>query len=473
LRDFGEIRAYIKLHFDDHIRKIQDLLRQPSISAENLGIRECAELVRQRLHDLGCGEAEIVETHGNPVVYGEYDASAEKTLIVYMMYDTQPFTNEAWTYPPLEGRLVEIEPLGVCMIGRGAFNTKGPLVAFLNALESVLAIDKNLPVNLKFVIEGEEELGSQHLPQFIEKYEHSLRDADAVFFPYASQDAKGKVKIHLGVKGIVYFELECSGRAWGRGPTQFDVHGSNKAWVDSPSWRLVHALSTLTSIDGNHVLIDDFYNNVAPPTKEDLELVEKLASSFDEETIKETEKIYRFIDDARGRDLLLRYLYSTTLNIDGIWAGCTGSGMKTVLPHKATAKLDVRLVPDQRPEEIIPKIRKHLDRHGYDDIKVSPLPAQYDWSRTSAKEPIIQALKRTYEAMGYEPEIWPCLGGSAPFYLFSKKPLQLPFAMGGLGHGARAHSPDEYLLVRGKDKIAGLASLEESYVRILYDFARR
>jgi acetylornithine deacetylase/succinyl-diaminopimelate desuccinylase-like protein len=421
---------------------------------------------------LGCREAKLVETTGNPIVYGEYDASAQNTLIVYMMYDTQPFTNEVWTYPPLEGKLVEIEPLGVCMIGRGAFNTKGPLAAFLNAVESILAIEKNLPVNLKFVAEGEEELGSKHLPEFIQRYGQSLKDADAVFFPFASQDVKGKVKIYLGVKGIVYLELECSGGAWGKGPTQFDIHSSNKAWADSPTWRLIHALSTMTSADGNRVLIDGFYENVAPPTEEDLELVGKLASSFDEVAIKEAEKIYRFIDDLHGRDLVLKYLYSTTLNVDGIWSGYTGPGTKTVLPHRATAKLDVRLIPDQSPDEIIPKIRRHLDNHRYNDIIISPLPGQYDWSKTSANQPIIRALKRTYEALGYEPEIWPHLAGSAPFCLFNKNPLQLPFAMGGLGHGGRAHSPDEYLVVRGKGKIAGLASLEESYARILYDFAR-
>lgn len=212
---------------------------------------------------LGCKDARLVETSGNPVVYGFYDADAEKTVIIYMMHDTQPVDEPGWIVPPLERHVVETKPFGKCLVARGAINTKGELGAFLNACESIKAVGEEIPLNLIFVAEGEEELGSRHLPEFINKYMDKLKEADAVFFPTADQDEKGKVQMTLGVKGIVYFELELNGKSWGYGPTEFDIHRSNKAWVDSPALRMIQALSTLTTKDGNKALVKGLYENVA------------------------------------------------------------------------------------------------------------------------------------------------------------------------------------------------------------------
>ena len=467
-----KVYDHIDLNHESHVMKVQELLRQPSVSAENYGIRECAELLERYFRDLGCESTEIVETDGNPVVYGKYDAGARKTVIIYMMYDTQPVIGENWISPPLEARTVDIPPFGECIVARGAINTKGPLRAFLNAMESVKVVGEELPVNLKFVAEGEEELGSVHLPQFVRKYKDKLEDADAVFFPGAAQDQKGTVRMSLGVKGIVYFELECSGKLWRKGPTEYDVHSGNKAWVDSPVWRMIRALSTMTSKDGNKILIDKWYENVKPPSREDLELVDRLAKTFDEQTVKDMIKVERFIDNLHGKKLLLKYLYSTTLNVDGIWGGYTGPGTKTVLPYKVTVKMDVRLVPNQRPSEALPKIRRHLDRMGYKDIFIRKLEAGYSWAKTSVKEPLAQAAIQAYRSFGCEPEVWPHMGGSAPFYLFNQGPLYLPFVGGGLGHGGMAHSPNEYFVVEGNEKVGGLAKCEKSYVAILDAYSR-
>jgi acetylornithine deacetylase/succinyl-diaminopimelate desuccinylase-like protein len=274
----------------------------------------------------------------------------------------------------------------------------------------------------------------------------------------------------LGYKGIEYIELECSGKLWGRGPTEFDIHSSHKSWIDSPAWRMIHALTTMTSKDGNKVLIEGWYDNVKPPSEEDLELINKLAETFDEEIVKRELRTHRFINDLHGKDLLMQYLYSTTLNIDGIWSGYTGPGPKTVLPHKITVKLDARLVPNQSPEEIIPKIRQHLDKHGYTDIIIGPMDP-YDWSKTSLKETIVQAAIQAYRKLGYEPEIWPLSAGSVPYHLFNRKPLHLPFIDAGLGHGGRAHAPDEYFVIEGNDRVAGLAGCEKSFVMMLDTFA--
>lgn len=463
---------YVDQRYQDHLRKLQEFVRQPSISAENRGVRECAELVRKYLVDLGCKDARLVETSGHPVVYGFYDAGAGKTIIVYLMYDTQPVDDPGWSVPPLEGRIVDVEPFGKCLVARGAINTKGELRAFLNACESIRAVGEEIPVNLMFVAEGEEELGSRHLPEFIRKYSSELKKAHAVFFPLAEQNQKGKVEMELGVKGIVYFELELHGKAWGHGPTQFDIHGSNKAWVDSPAWRMVQALSTMTTKDGNRVLIDGFYENVAPPSSDDMHLLSKLEKTFDEDSTKDLMKIEKFINDAHGKEALLKYLYSPTLNIDGIWSGYIGPGTKTVLPYRITAKVDVRLVPNMTVDEVIPKIRSHLDKHGFEEIKIVEFEEGYGWAKTSIEDPVAQAVLKAYREFGHEPEIWPHIAGSAPFCMFNRDPLNLPFVIGGLGHGGRAHAPNEYLVVEEEGPTGGLRTLEKSYVAILDNLSK-
>lgn len=463
---------HIEQNIDRHISRLQELVRQPSISAENLGIKECAELVRSYFDEIGCQETKIVPTSGHPVAYGNYDAGADKTIIVYLMYDTQPVDEPGWTVPPLEGRIIDLPDLGKCLVARGIWNTKGELAAFINACTSIKETGQIPPVNLVFVAEGEEELGSRHLPEFINKYASELSKADAVFFPWASQNQKGKLILYLGVKGIVYFELELSGAEWGYGPTEFDIHGSNKAWVDSPALRMVQALSTMTSRDGNTVTIDGFYENVAPPSEEDLALLGKLQYSFEEEPAKESMKVRRLIGDTHGIEVLKKYLYSPTLNIDGIWSGYTGPGTKTVLPWKITVKMDVRLVPNMNVEEILPKIRQHLDRHGFREIKLRNLEEGYGWAKTSAKSAASKALIASFREFDYEPEVWPHLAGSAPFCMFNREPLNLPFVAGGLGHGGRAHAPNEYLVIEERPPIAGLATMEKSYISILENFAK-
>lgn len=462
-----KIFDYVDDHYPEHLSQLQELLRQPSISAENRGIHECAELLKGYFNALGCKESRIVETSGHPVVFGTYDAGADKTIVVYLMYDTQPVDDPGWTVPPLGGRVVDLDPFGKCIVSRGAINTKGELRAFLNACESIIAVGEPIPVNLIFVAEGEEELGSRHLPEFIEQYMSEMQRADAVFFPSADQNQNGKVTMSLGVKGIVYFELELDGNTWGFGPTEYDIHGSNKAWVDSPAWRMVQALSSMTTTDGNTVLIEGFYENVVPPSAEDKALLNELEQTFDEEADKELMKVDRFINDVHGREALLKYLYSPTLNIDGIWSGYIDPGTKTVLPYKITAKVDVRLVPDMTVSEVTPKIRQHLNSHGFHEITIRELESGYGWSKTSIQEPAAQALVKTYRDFGFAPEIWPHVAGSAPFCMFNRAPLNLPFVMGGIGHGGRAHAPNEYLVVEEGGPTGGLATLEKSYVSIL------
>ncbi|MCC2629729.1 MAG: hypothetical protein K0S14_3379 [Thermomicrobiales bacterium] len=336
--------ARIDERLEADILRLQTFVRQPSISAEGFGIRECAELLRGYLAAIGCDPAEVVETQGHPVVYGERWVSAPRTLLIYLMYDTQPVSGENWSVPPLEGKIVQQPPFGRCLVARGAKNSKGPLRAFLNAVEAIQEVTGTLPVNLLFVAEGEEELGSPNLPWFVDHYGGRLATADAALHPYALQEPDGRVLIWPGTKGLLYVEIEASGERWGRGPRAYDIHASQKSIVDSPAWRLIAALSTLVAVDGNSVAVDGFYDNVRPPTAAEESAVQTLAETFGLEPFKQLWQVDAFLDEETTVGLLRRYFFTPTLNLDGIWGGYTGPGSKTVLPHQATAKLDARLV---------------------------------------------------------------------------------------------------------------------------------
>ncbi|HYC61997.1 MAG TPA: M20/M25/M40 family metallo-hydrolase [Thermoanaerobaculia bacterium] len=463
-----KIYAYIDAHREQHLANVRRWLRQRSISAQNDGIREMATMLRDDLKKIGFHEAEIAETSGHPGVFGYLDAGAPKTLLVYMMYDVQPVEPEAWHVKPFDAALVDHE-LGRVLMARGAVNQKGPQRAFLNAIESILAVDKKLPVNLMVLAEGEEELGSPHMPELIAKYEQRLRTASGVVFPFPSQDRTGAVTLNLGVKGILYFELEAKGGDRG-GPVGAEVHGSTKALIDSPALRLIQALSTLTSRDGNTIAIPGYYDAIRPPNAEEQSLYKAMLPSFTarEAGMKQSLDVRRWIENWGGEKALLQYLHNTTLNVDGIWSGYTGPGTKTILPHKATAKVDSRLVPDQTPEEALRLIREHLDRNGFADLEIRRLGG-YPPAQSSVTAPLIRTAIGVYNKYGLTPSVSPRLAGSAPYYLFTER-LGLPMLAGGIGIGSGAHAPDEYLLVEAKpgSKLAGLAESEKFFVDLVF-----
>lgn len=467
--DHARVYAHIQAHQPEHVAELQRWLRQPSISAQNVGVREMAELLRGDLLALGFREAELVSTAGHPGVFGFYDAGAPRTLLVYMMYDVQPVEPADWRSPPFAAAVVEHE-LGRVLMGRGAVNQKGPERAFLNAVASIIAVEGKLPVNLFIAAEGEEELGSPHYPQVVAPYAERLRTALGTFFPFPSQNPLGETALPLGVKGISYWELEARGSAAG-GPTQAEIHGSFKAIVDSPVWRLVQALATLTSADGNTIAVQGYADAVRPPNAEERSLLRGMLASWDEQTIKRVMGVERWIDGISGEEALVRYLCTPTLNIDGIWAGYTGEGTKTILPHLATAKVDSRLVPNQQPQEALRLVREHLDRNGFSDIAIRELSG-YPPAQSSVTSSLVQAAIGVYNKYGKTPLVQPRLAGSAPYYVFTDT-LGLPTVMGGLGHGSGAHAPNEYLVIEPKagSTIAGLAEMEMAYADLLYALA--
>ncbi len=477
--DFSSIAAYadnhdaIYAHIDAnlprHLEAIQRWLRQPSISAQDVGIGEMAGMLRQDLEDLGFGEAELVPTDGHPGVWGYYDAGAEKTLVVYLMYDVQPVNPEDWQSPPFAAELIDHD-LGRVLMARGATNQKGPQRAFLNALESIIEINGTLPVNVMVAAEGEEELGSPHYPQIIDAYEERLRTADGVLFPFNSQTPDGKINMILGVKGILYFEITTTGGDWG-GPSKAEIHGSYKAIVDAPVWRLVKALSSMTSEDGNTILVPGYYDGIKAPTDEESLLINAGVENRDDEKMQELLAVDHWIDGKTGTDAAIELLYQPTLNIDGIWGGYTGEGVKTILPHTATAKVDSRLPPGLDPDEALTKIRAFLDEQGYTDIVIEKLSG-YPAAQTSVEAPAVQAAISVFSKYASDITVHPRIAGSAPFYQFTER-LGLPLVPTGMGFGTGAHAPNEIMLIEPATGVraAGLADIEKAYVDFVFALA--
>lgn len=465
----ADVHARIDADLDAHVAQLQGWVRQRSISAQNDGIGEMARLLADDLRELGFQEVELVPTPGHPGVLGHYDAGAERTLVVYMMYDVQPIEPNWRIQDPFAGELVTHE-LGTVLMARGATNQKGPQRAFLNAVDAIIQTHGTLPVNLYVVAEGEEELGSPNFGAVIEPWLDRLRQADGAFFPMNIQNPAGDATLNLGVKGIIYFELEARGGDWG-GPATAEVHGSLKALVDSPALRLVQAIASLTSPDGNTILIPGYYDAVQAPTEAEQRLINALAREPNDRQMQQALGVSRWIDGVEGRDALVRNLYDPTLNINGIWSGYTGDGVKTILPHVATAKIDSRLPPGLEPDEAFRLLREHLDAQGFDEIVIRPMSG-YPAASTGVDEPLVQAAISVFNKYGVTPRVAPWLAGSAPFYQFTRT-LGLPFVFGGLGHGAGAHAPDEYMLLHPAEGVAaaGLAQVEKSYVDMLYALA--
>ncbi len=468
--DHAAVYDHIDANIGSHLQAIQRWLRQPSISAQNVGVQDMAEMLRGDLEGMGFAEAELVPTDGHPGVWGYYDAGADKTLVVYLMYDVQPVNPEDWQSPPFEAKLVDHD-LGKVLMARGATNQKGPERAFLNALESIIQVEGNLPVNIMIAAEGEEELGSPHYQQIVDAYYDRLSTADGALFPFNSQRPDGNISVILGVKGILYFEMTATGGSWG-GPADAEIHGSYKAIVDSPVWRLVKALDALTSPDGNTILVPGYYDGIVPPTEEESLLINAGIEQRDDVRMQEMLGVSRWIDNKMGNDAVIELLYQPTLNIDGIWGGYTEEGVKTILPHTASAKVDSRLPPGLDPDEAFAKIRAFLDDKGFDDIETKKL-SSYPASQTSVDAPAVQAALSVFKKHAESLSVQPRIAGSAPFYQFTDR-LGLPLIPAGMGFGTGAHAPNEIMLIYPKEgsPVAGLADIEKAYVDFIYALAR-
>lgn len=471
-KDRTPIYTEIKKQHDQSIQRFQEWVKVPSIAAENKGMNEGCDLMMKMAREAGFQKVERIDTDGQPGVFATLDAGAPRTVGIYFMYDVKQADPSEWTLaPPFDAKIVEKQGYGKVLVGRGAVNQKGPESALLAALHAFKASGRKLPVNLVLVAEGEEEIGSPHFQQIINQPQvgTALKKCMGVFMPSAEQDPDGSLTVSLGAKGIVELELVSSGEKWGRGPGK-DVHSSLRAILDSPSYHLVQALTTLVTPEGDPA-IDGFANAAQPPSAEQKKMLDVAAQRIDENVYKQMLSVKQWADDLPWRGTLERLLFTPTVNIEGLVAGYTGPGGKTVLPHRAVAKLDLRLVPNMTFDGAVAALKAHLAKRGFGDIEVNP-SGGYDPTQTPADTSVIQAQLSVYRQSGLDPILWPRNAGSYPGYVFTNAPLSLPAGHFGLGHGSGAHAPDEYFVIESTNlNFVGYEGAVRSYVDYLFELA--
>jgi acetylornithine deacetylase/succinyl-diaminopimelate desuccinylase-like protein len=461
----------IKKRHDEGVKRLQDWVKHPAIAAENRGMSEGCELMMQLAREAGFGTVTRIATDGHPSVFATLDAGAPRTVGLYFMYDVKQVDPTEWSSPPFAAALVDKPGFGKVLMGRGAVNQKGPQAALLAALHAIRGAGRKLPVNLVLVAEGEEEIGSPHFGQVVRRPEvtAALRKCSGVFMPSAGQDPEGTVTVSLGAKGVVELELVASGEKWGRGPKK-DVHSSNRARLDSPSFHLVQALATLVNAKGDPA-IDGFATAALPASAAERAMLDTAAKRLSEATAKKLLSADRWAHDETWRASLERFLFSPTVNIEGLVAGYTGPGGKTVLPHRAVAKLDLRLVPNMTFDKAVAALKSHLAKRGFGDIEVKP-SGGYNPTSTSPDAALIRAQLAVYRRAGLDPLLWPRNAGSFPGYVFTEPPLKLAAAHFGLGHGSGAHAPDEYYVIESSNpKVAGWDGAVRSFASYLHELA--
>ena len=429
MSNYDKVDAYIDKNLDQSLDELKRYASQPSISAQNIGLKECAQLVKGMLEKRGF-TAEIMATEGAPVVFAERKGKSDKTLLIYNHYDVQPPEPlELWDSPPFEPEIRD----GI-MYGRGVSDDKGHLTARLHAIDAILEEDGELPCGIKFIIEGEEETASVHLHEFISQNLDKLK-ADACIWEFGGVDHRERPQQFLGLRGICYVELSVTSLGT-------DVHsGLGGSIFPNAAWRLVWALNTLKGED-ERIRIPGFYDDVVAPTDRDREFMEKLPDMEDE--YKTRYGVKKFIKGLEGgMDLKIEEVFTPTCTICGLTSGYQGPGSKTVQPAFASAKVDFRLVPNQMPQDILKKLRAHLDAEGFSDIEIKFLGGE-PAARTDPDDPFVKMVVETAEDVyDAKMDIVPITGGSGPNYPFVHE-LGLPVVTMGIGYpNTKAHAPNE------------------------------
>lgn len=435
--------AYVDANAERFIEELKDFCRQPSISAQGAGVDEMAVLVHSRLKKLGAKTRLMQVRGGPPVVYGEM-GDGQRTLLIYDHYDVQPPDPlDLWESGPFDPQI-----RGGKLYARGVADNKGNLLARVQAVEAYLATIGELPLKIKWFVEGEEEVGSPHLADFAAKNAALLR-ADGCLWEAGQKDDGERLIISLGVKGIMYLELRARG-------ARSDLHSSLATLVPNPAWRLVWALSTIKD-ENDNILVDDLMRHVAEPTPADMRML--AAIPFEEEKMRARFGIPRFIRGLSGIEALKKHFFEPTCTICGFKAGYIEEGAKTVLPSTAMVKLDFRLVPNLEPELVVKLLRRHLDRRGFADIEIVPTHGGRS-ARTAPSTPIVKAAIAAARAVyGQKPVIYPLMVGSGPMYPLTQA-LGTPALSTGVGYaGSNAHAPNEN--IRLKDYFEGIRFVGE------------
>ena len=424
-------KKYIDSNMDGLVSDLQTLIQQPSVSAKNEGIEECAILVKKMLKKSGI-PSEILRLKKGvaPIVYAEIKSKKNnsKTLMFYNHYDVQPVEPlDLWDDPPFSGTRK-----GNKIFGRGSADDKGELITRIKAVESFLKTDGDVPCNIKFVIEGEEETGSAHIDDYLKKYKKKF-SCDGVIWEFGYVDSKNRPIVGLGMKGLLFVELSVK-------ESIRDAHSSLAVLIKNPAWRLIEAIKTLRNSDGK-ILIKDWYKEVTPFTKKELEIISK--EPFDEGSFKKEFGINSFLANKKGIDAKKALVGDATCNIAGFVSGYTGEGAKTVLPGKALVKIDFRLVPQMDPKKQVQRLKDHLKSKGFADIKIKIFHGEAA-ARTSINDPFVNQVKLAADESFGTSILNVSNAGTGPMYSFVENLGAPCISVGSTYMFARIHSPNEF-----------------------------
>ena len=423
--------TFVDKHMNDLLKDLQTLIKQPSISAKNEGIEECAVLVAKMLKKAGIS-SEILRLNKTaaPLVFGEIKSKSNpaKTLLFYNHYDVQPIEPLGeWNDPPFSGKII-----GNKIFGRGASDDKGELITRIKAVESYLKEYKDVPCNIKFCIEGEEENGSENINEYLKKFKRKL-SCDGVIWEFGYVDTKNRPIVGLGMKGLLYVELSIK-------ESIRDAHSSFAAIIKNPAWRLIDALKTFRNSDGE-ILIDGWHDDILPLSKNDLKIIRK--EPFDSSDFKKEYGIKEFVGDKNAFEAKKALVAGPTCNIAGIESGYTGDGAKTVLPSTAKVKIDFRLVPNMDPKKQVKLLKLHLKRNGFSDISIKVLNAEAA-ARTSINEEIVDVVCNSAKQIFGDYILNISNAGTGPMHAFVHV-LRAPcISIGSSYIFCRMHSPNEF-----------------------------
>jgi len=426
-----KILKYAVSNKNNMISDLQLLIRQPSVSAKNEGIEKCAKLVQKLLKKSGI-KSELLGIRKNiaPIVYGEVKSKTNphKTLLFYNHYDVQPAEPfELWDDPPFSGKIK-----GNKVFGRGSADDKGELITRIKAVESFLKINGDVPCNIKFVIEGEEETGSAHIEKYLKKFKKKF-SCDGVIWEFGYVDSKNRPIVGLGMKGLLFVELSVK-------EAKRDAHSSLAVLIKNPAWRLIQVVNSLRNSDGK-ILIKDWYKEVRPFTKTDLDLLK--SEPFDGDSFRKEFGIKDFVGNKKGLEAKKALAGDPTCNIAGFLSGYVGKGAKTVLPGEALVKIDFRLVPEMDPKKQVIRLKKHLKSKGFSDIKIKVFHGEAA-ARTNPSEPFVSQVKQSADESFGKSIINVSNAGTGPMHSFVKI-LHAPcISIGSTYIFSRIHSPNEF-----------------------------
>ena len=468
------VLRHVEENVDQSLETLFTLVRQPSVSAQRLGFDKAPQLVADVFTEHGFA-TEILEAPNNglPSVYGFAPADTDAfrraqqishvenrvaeppTLMLYVHYDVQPTDPiELWETDPFEPTRKDDR-----LYGRGMSDDKGNIAARLAVINAFKDVWGGLPCNVKVFAEGEEESGSPNLPGLIETYRSKLA-ADACIWEGGGRNAQNRPLIYLGLKGVLAVELSVS-------LLRGDAHSSYATVLPSAAWTLVNALNSIKDPTDDRILIEGFYDDVRESTPEEDNSLENLPD--DSAEWRETFGNESFVAGLGSEDLPRKHLFMPTANISGLDSGYQGEGMKTVLPAKASAKMDFRLVPDMRPDDILDKVRLHLDRHGFEVVDLNLISGVHPFRTDVSSKWAQMAIETSEQTYGKSAVIYPTMAGSGPMHDFGGV-LGIPITSAGIDHPThKIHAPNENITV--EDFVLGAQNIARLMQRFAAEWA--